>query len=62
MRVGTGARKVFALETYSSKVYLVTKDSNTKRYICVYDNSDWRGYVQNSIVATNTKFYKKVTE
>lgn len=62
MRVGTGARKVFILEAKDGKNYLVTKDSNTKRYICVYNNSDWRGYVAASVVATDTKFYKKVTE
>lgn len=62
MRVGTGARKVFVLEAKDGKNYLVTKDSNTKRYICVYSNSDWRGYVAASVVATDTKFYKKVTE
>lgn len=62
MRVGTGARKVFVLETYSAKNYLVTKDDKVKRYVCVYNSSDWRGYVQSSVVATDTKFYKKVTE
>ena len=62
MRVGTGARKVFKLETYSKNDYLVTNDTYSKRYVCVYSNSDWRGYVQNSVVTTNTKFYKKVTE
>ena len=62
MRVGTGTRKVFVLETKSSKNYLITKDTYTKRYVCVYSNSDWRGYVESSIVTTDTKFYKKVTE
>lgn len=62
MRVGTGARKVFVLETKDGKNHLVTKDTYTKRYVCVYNNSDWRGYVAASVVATDTKFYKKVTE
>lgn len=62
MRVGTGARKVFKLETYSKNDYLITNDTYSKRYVCVYSSSDWRGYVQGSIVTTNTKFYKKVTE
>lgn len=64
MRIGTGTRKVFVLENYGGKSYLVTKDSNTKRYVCVYNNSDWRGYVQSSVSnnVTDTKFYKKVTE
>lgn len=62
IKVGTGARKAFVLETKSSNNYLVTKDSNTKRYVCVYNNSDWRGYVESNVVATDTKFYKKVTE
>lgn len=62
MRIGTGTRKVFVLEKKGENNYLVTKDSNTKRYVCVYNDSDWRGYVESSIVATDTKFYKKVTE
>ena len=62
MRVGTGSRKVFNLETKSSKNYLITSDTYTKRYVCVYNSADWRGYVESSIVTTDTKFYKKVTE
>ena len=62
IRVGTGNRKVFVLETLNSKNYLVTKDDYTKRYVCVYSNTDWRGYVQSSVVSTDTKFYKKVAE
>lgn len=61
IRVGTGNRKVFELATKSNKNYLATKDDNTVRYVCVYNNADWRGYIENSIVTTNTTFYKKVT-
>ncbi len=59
MRVGTGARKVFVTDIRDEKVYLVTKDDKVARYVCVYNNADWRGYVEASIVATDTKFYKK---
>ncbi len=62
IRVGTGDRKVFILETNSEKNYLVTKDTYVKRFVCVYNDADWRGYIESSIVATDTKFYKKVTE
>ena len=53
MRVGTGNRKVFS---YSNE-YLETKDTNTKRYVCVYaDGPDWRGYTSSS---TKISFYKR---
>ena len=61
IRVGTGGRKFFIIKNIGGKSYLTTKDNNTDRFICIYNNSDWRGYVQSNIVATNTSFYKKVT-
>ena len=61
IRVGTGGRKVFEL---NSSNYLVTKDSYVARYLSIYVNNgtaqDWRGYTTtNSAVAIS--FYKKVT-
>jgi len=62
IRVGTGARKVFVLTAKSEKMYLVTKDDNVDRYVCLYNNTDWRGYIAANVTDTDTKFYKKVTE
>ena len=53
MRVGSGDRKVFEL---NSNNYLVTKDTYTARYISVYNGQDWRGYTSSS---TTVKFYKR---
>lgn len=60
MRVGTGDRKVFSMVIRDNYVYLVTKDNYVARYLCLYNNADWRGYVEASIVATDIKFYKKI--
>ena len=57
MRVGTGNRKVFEL---NSNYYLVTKDTYTKRYLSIYNDQDWRGYV-NTTLSPAISFYKKVT-
>ena len=55
MRIGTEDRKVFEM----SGNYLVTKDTYTDRYVCVYTGGpDWRGYTSSS---TTMKFYKKTT-
>ena len=57
MRVGTGARKVFELSSNN----LITKDTNTDRYVSVYpDGPDWRGYTNNTTQPTTFKFYKAV--
>ncbi len=54
IRVGTGDRKTW---TFDNDGYLVTKDSYTKRYLSIYNNSDFRGYIytNNSVIP---KFYK----
>ena len=57
VRVGTGSRKVFEL---SSEGYLVTKDSYTPRYVCVYSGQEWRGYIKSAMKPTAIKFYKLV--
>ena len=55
MRVGTGDRKLFQPDNNG---YFVTNDNSTDRYISLYNNTDWRGYVNtNSAVAL--KFYKR---
>ena len=57
MRVGTGDRKVFEL---NSNNILLTKDSYITRYLSIYNNQDWRGYV-NTNLSPALSFYKKVT-
>ena len=62
IRIGTGNRKVFKLNNDN---YLVTNDTYTNRYLCIYvDNNnvptDWRGYTNTTSAATMS-FYKKVT-
>lgn len=58
MRVGTGERKVFAL---NSNNYLLTKDDETTRYLSIYNDNDWRGYTNTNLCPT-ISFYKKVTD
>ena len=55
MRVGTGNRKVFEL---NASGYLVTKDNNTTRYLSLYDNQDFRGYINTLNGAFVPVFYK----
>ena len=55
MRVGTGSRKIFKL----SDDYLVTNDDNVDRYLSIYSNQDWRGYI-NTDNAVAMAFYKYV--
>jgi hypothetical protein len=60
MRVGTGDRKVFVLNASNQ---LETNDTFTKRYLCIYNNQDWRGYINTTTANTvcpAIKFYKKV--
>lgn len=60
IKVGTGDRKVFAL---NSNGQLETNDTYTKRYLCIYNNQDWRGYINTTTANTicpSIKFYKKV--
>ena len=57
MRVGTGDRKVFEL---NSNDYLMTKDDYAVRYLSIYNNADWRGYI-NTNLCPALSFYKKVT-
>ena len=56
IRVGTGDRKEFVLNSANQ---LETNDSYTKRYLSIYNDTDWRGYI-NTNLAPAIKFYKKV--
>ena len=58
IRVGTGDRKVFEL---NSNNYMVTKDDYVTRYLSIYNNAEWRGYINTSNGAVAISFYKKVT-
>ena len=58
MRVGSGDRKVFKLD---SNNYLITNDTYTTRYLSIYNDADWRGYTSTSNGAVALSFYKKVT-
>ena len=55
MRVGTGTRKVFEM---NSNNYLMTKDDYTDRYLSIYDDLNWRGYVNTNLCPV-ISFYKK---
>lgn len=63
LRVGTGDNKVFAYEevttTDKEGYYLTITPASDKRYVCIYNNADWRSYKSSSIVKTDTKFYKR---
>ena len=56
MRVGTGDRKLFEL---NSSNYLITKDTYTTRYLSIYNTQDWRSYVNTSNNPAALSFYKK---
>lgn len=57
IRVGTGENKTFVIDgTYG---YL--QQTNTSRYVGVYNNADWRSYtsMHDNIKGQTLKFYKK---
>lgn len=55
IRVGDGTRKSWIFDDNN---YLVTNDSYTDRYLSIYGNSDFRGYLNTSNGAFVPKFYK----
>lgn len=55
IRVGTGSRKLWI---FTSSGYLKTNDANTARYLSIYDESDFRSYVNTENGAFVPKFYK----
>ena len=58
IRVGTGDRKVW--EVVAPNGYLKTKDTNTARYLSLYNNSDFRGYTNTDNNPIVPKFYKYI--
>jgi uncharacterized repeat protein (TIGR02543 family) len=54
IRVGTGNRKIWVFKDD----YLKTNDTYTDRYLSIYNNNDFRGYVNTSNGAIKPKFYK----
>ena len=56
MRVGAGDRKVFVMDNNG---ILKTKDTYTVRYLSIYGDQDWRGYI-NTDLAPKVTFYKYV--
>ena len=59
IRVGSQSSNIRNLWTIDSNGYMITKDSHTNRYLSVYDNTDWRGYVNTSNGAQKVEFYVK---
>ncbi len=57
MRVGDGGLYDRILFEFDGDGYLVTKDDYTARYLSIYNNADFRGYV-NTNSAIIPKFYK----
>jgi len=55
IRVGTGERKVW---TVNGNGYMLTKDTNTDRYLSIYGSQDFRGYINTGNGAFVPKFYK----
>lgn len=55
IRVGTGGRKLWI---FTSSGYLKTNDTYTDRYLSIYNESDFRGYINTSNGAFVPKFYK----
>lgn len=55
IRVGTGGRKLWE---FDASGYLKTKDTYTTRFLSIYDESDFRGYINANSGAFVPKFYK----
>ena len=59
VRVGTGNAKHFIL---SDEGYLTTTETNSQRYLGIYNSNDWRCYtsINTNITGQTFAFYKKV--
>ena len=57
IRVGSGDRKYFVLDDND---YIITNDNSVTRYLSVYNDQDWRGYIDTSHGAVPISFYKRV--
>ena len=57
IRVGTGENKTFVIDV----TYGYLQQTNTSRYVGVYNNADWRSYtsMHDNIKGQTLKFYKK---
>ena len=55
IRVGTGNRKVWLFDNDS---HIVTKDTDTDRYLSLYNTTDFRGYTSSGTSETTFTFYK----
>ena len=62
VRVGTNSNSAFTFENDSEEGTPFLKNTETTRYIGVYNNADWRCYttIHNNIKDTKIVFYKKV--
>ena len=58
MRVGDGSRNVF---TFDNDGYMITNDGYATRYMSVYNDTDWRGYLNTNNNPVVISFYKKVS-
>lgn len=57
IRVGSGNRNAWAT---NNNGYWITNDSYTTRYLSIYNNKDWRGYVNTNTNPQQLSFYKVV--
>ena len=57
IRVGVGNRKLWK---FDANGYLLTNDTYTDRYLSIYNEQDFRGYINTSYGAFVPKFYKYI--
>lgn len=59
----TSTNKTFKYAAISSKQYEGLLNTSTDRYICIYQNKDWRAYqnTNNNVTATKISYYKYTT-
>lgn len=58
----TSTNKTFKYAAISSKQYEGLLNTSTDRYICIYQNKDWRAYQNGSnLTATKISYYKYTT-
>lgn len=57
----TVTNKTFKYAAISSKQYEGLLNTSTNRYICIYNNKDWRAYLNANVTATKISYYKYTT-
>lgn len=57
----TVTNKTFKYAAISSKQYEGLLNTSTNRYICIYNNKDWRAYKNDNVKATKISYYKYTT-